>query len=395
MKRSLGERETQHNFLLSEYGKQKLFAYADSFKEIARTLNENEDFPQLQNTRQNALYKQRMLENRRILAENLNEMASVMVRVSKEVFSYTPLQHRLEKQIVQALKSEKIYIHDIYYIDNKEEFLQLGILMHTDVKGGVSTEEVADLLSVLLNVRLAPALSSPRIVDEYIRGYVFTEEAKYIVLTGAAVAVKESENKSGDNHMVLESENGKIYMMISDGMGSGEKACRDSEDVLDLMEKLIEAGYGAEVAANLVNATLLAMGEAGNMSTLDICEIDRYNGLCAFTKIGAASSFIKRDRMVEQITASTLPLGIQKKMDCAISKRFLKDGDYIFLLSDGIIDAMEEYGEGEDLGEVISNMGQKNPKELAEVLLRYVLKKSKGRIRDDMTILTMGIWENR
>ena len=40
MKKLFDEKKTEQVFLLSEYGRQKLLGYADSFKEIAKTLEE-------------------------------------------------------------------------------------------------------------------------------------------------------------------------------------------------------------------------------------------------------------------------------------------------------------------------------------------------------------------
>lgn len=395
MRKLSGERGTERAALLSEYGRQKLIGYADSFKEIAKTLEEDFEWDRTEETRQSCLYNRRLWENRCMLADNLNEMAGVMAQVAAEVFSYRPFPERKEKLVVQALRAEGITAKDLYYIDNTDGRVRVSLTMRTDAQRGFSAEETADMLSVLLEQRLIPSMNCPYMVDHCLRGYVFVEEAKYIVMTGAARAVKELEPKSGDNYTVLESEKGKITLLLSDGMGSGEKACEDSEGVLDLMEKLIEAGYRPTAAANLVNTALLARGEEQNMSTLDICELDLYDGVCEFTKIGAAASFVKRDHMVEQISTGTLPLGIFKGMECESIRRRLMDGDYVFLLSDGVLDAMEESDYKEELCEIISNLEQENPRELAEALLQSVLCRTRGHIRDDMTILVLGMWENR
>ncbi len=395
MRKLSGERGTERAALLSEYGRQKLIGYADSFKEIAKTLEEDFEWDRTEETRQSCLYNRRLWENRCMLADNLNEMAGVMAQVAAEVFSYRHFPERKEKLVVQALRAEGITAKDLYYIDNTDGRVRVSLTMRTDAQRGFSAEETADMLSVLLEQRLIPSMNCPYMVDHCLRGYVFVEEAKYIVMTGAARAVKELEPKSGDNYTVLESEKGKITLLLSDGMGSGEKACEDSEGVLDLMEKLIEAGYRPTAAANLVNTALLARGEEQNMSTLDICELDLYDGVCEFTKIGAAASFIKRDHMVEQISTGTLPLGIFKGMECESIRRRLMDGDYVFLLSDGVLDAMEESDYKEELCEIISNLEQENPRELAEALLQSVLCRTRGHIRDDMTILVLGMWENR
>ena len=221
------------------------------------------------------------------------------------------------------------------------------------------------------------------------------EETKFVVLTGAARAVKEEESRSGDNYAVIESDTGKVTMLLSDGMGSGEKACADSEDVLNLMERLIEAGFESGIAAKIINMAFMSESEEHNMSTLDICDVNLYNGICNFTKIGAAASFIKRDHRVEKIYESTLPLGVLEKPDSEHIFRQLADGDYVIMVSDGITDALEEDDRvGSDLRMIVSSLNQENPREMAEALLQIILHRTGGHIRDDMTVLVFGIWEN-
>ena len=394
MKKQFSEKNIEQTFLLSEYGKQKLIGYAESFKEIAKALYNEQPKEEESESRQNHFYQRKLWENKCVLAENLNEMAGLMAQVAGEVFSYRPFTDRKSRQITQAMRNEGIFVRDLYYIDHREGHNKISVTMSTEHMGGVSVEEAADMLSVLLNIRLVSSISNPKRIDSSIRNYLFVEEAKYVILTGAARAVKETEPKSGDNYAILESERGKITLLLSDGMGSGKKACEDSETVLDLMEKLMDAGYAPRTAAGLINSTLVVRGDEQNMSTLDICELDLYDGMCEFTKIGAAASFIKRDHMVEQISANNLPLGIFRGQAEESICRRLMDGDYVFLLSDGIIDAVEECDYGEDICEILGNLKQENPKDLAEALLQIVLRKTRGRIRDDMTVVVFGIWEN-
>lgn len=393
MKRVLEGKTAERTFLLSEYGKQRLLAYADSFKQIARTLDGDFKWNTSEESRQSRLCSRKLWENRCMLADNLNEMAGVMSQIAGEVFACRTLPESKYKKLVQFMKAEGVIINDVFYIEKEAGRIKLHVTMHTKHPEGYRAEEVADMLSVCMDVRLLPAVSCPYFVDKDTRSYLFVEEAKYVLLTGAARAVKESESKSGDNYAVIESEKGKMTLLLSDGMGSGEKACEDSELVLDLMEKLMDTGYNPKAAANLVNSALIAKGEEQNMSTLDICEVDLYDGICEFTKIGAAASFIKRGHMVEQIVTDSLPLGIFKGIESDSIKRLLIDGDYVFLFSDGIIDAMEtDYKE--DLGILLGSLEHQNPKELAETILQQVLRKTGGRIRDDMTVLVLGIWEN-
>lgn len=393
MRKLYDEKRTQRLFLMSEYGKNKLLGYADSFREIAKTLEEDFDWEK-EESRQSRLYNRRIWENRCMLADNLNEMAKVMAQVAGEVFSYKPFPVRKVRQITQILRGEGLQVTDMYYIEKRDKRTRINMTLWSDKPGGFLTEEAADLLSILLDKRLVPSIHCASVIDNTLRSYTFVEEAGFVMLTGVARAVKETEAKSGDNYAVIETERGKISMLLSDGMGSGQKANEDSEVVLDLMEKLLEAGYTPAAAANLVNNSLMVGGEEQNMSTLDICEVDLYDGICEFIKIGGAASFIKRGHMVEQISGGSLPLGIFKGIESEGVRRRLMDGDYVFLVTDGVLDAVENCDYEEDMCEILGKLTQESPKELAESLLQIVLRKTRGRIRDDMTILVFGLWEN-
>ena len=63
-------------------------------------------------------------------------------------------------------------------------------------------------------------------------------------------------------------------------------------------------------------------------------------------------------------------------------------------ISDGVLDALEQ-GIGEEiLPELIGKISHTNPGEIARQILNYCLHQSKGKIRDDMTVLVIGIWQH-
>ena len=176
-------------------------------------------------------------------------------------------------------------------------------------------------------------------------------------------------------------------------MGSGDKACADSTMVVELVQRFLEAGFQMEMAIQMINSTLLSGGEQSNMSTLDVCSLDLYSGECHFVKVGSSSSYIKRQHLVDRISSGNLPLGIFQKPDVESIGRTLMDGDYIIMISDGVLDALSQ-GIGEDmLSEFIGSLTVENPGEMANTILRYCIQQSRGHIRDDMTVMVIGIWE--
>lgn len=398
------EKRAQKNqvrvMLLPEYGKQKLMTYADSFKDLADvyTRINSDDKTQEQAVRESDrsafLYRMKAHENREIMADHLNEMAQIMTEVAKISFAYVPLPERTCRQVSHYLKTEGILLKEIHYIENADKRLEIGASLAVEKGKSKTGEEVAGLLSAVFDKRLMVSKETDYYLDEQYRDFLFLEEPAFIVFTGTAKAVKENETVSGDNFCEFKTDQNGLTIMLSDGMGSGEKACADSLRVLDLMERLLSAGFSGDTAVQMVNTSLSIGGSESNMSTLDVCRLDLYEGRVELTKIGAANTYIKRNNLVEQISSRNLPLGVLGRLEPEVTTRKLVDGDYIIMVSDGILDGLSQ-GIGEDaLSEVISRINLENPKEIAASILNYVIRACKGVIRDDMTVIVAGIWEN-
>lgn len=387
----------QTTTLLPNYGKRKLLTYADSFRDLAKTfvyIPKEETEVKEEIDRQNYLVQKRLMENRELLADHLNEMAGIMTQVAEESYRFTQPGGKQKKQLTHALKQHHIYIDDIYIIENKNQHMEITANMKAIKPTTFSVEEIAGLLSVVFNKRLLPVIGSISYLQKELQTVVFEEESRFGILTGVARAIKENEKISGDNYSFIQIGNGNLVGSISDGMGTGEKACSDSAEVIDLLEKLLEAGFSKEAAVQIINGVLIAGSEQQNMSTLDVCDINLYSGVCEFLKIGSAVTYLKRGATVEQITSSTLPLGVFSQLDIDPIRKRLIDGDYIIMITDGIIDSIPMEGNTELFKDVISKTNIQNPKEIANHILKFAIHAGKGKIKDDMMVLVIGIWEN-
>lgn len=390
--RRLREEELQ-TAQVSDLCRRRLLNYADTFNELSRSYDG--EFQPMWEDRQRLLSEKRLWENRQIIREHLAEMAKIMTEVASEVVYFYPMEEKKKRMITGALKEEGIRVENPSYLPRTTGKQAAVVLtLSTEVKGGISGEDVADMVSVLLDRRLQLSVTSPCRVDREPHSFILEEEAGFQVLTGFSRATKENETISGDNFAVIEAEKGRVTVMLSDGTGSGEKAGKDSEHVLDLMEKMIEAGYSIDGAVNLVNTALFVTGEDRNHPTLDICDIDLYEGVCQLRKAGGAATFLKREDRVEQLKAGTLPLGIFQQVDIPSIERQLQDGDYLIMVSDGVIDALKGHDYENTLAEAISGIQEQNPGEIAEKILRMVICAGGGHITDDMTVGVIGIWEN-
>lgn len=389
-KTEMAERQTQ-GLLVSDYGKKKLLGYADSFCSLAKTFTYRKKEESKTADRQTLLMKRRLLEDREILADNLKEIARIIRTLAQEEQPLYPFKERELKRIIRACKEQGLLVRSIYRTQDAVCGMKLAVSMKVDEHCVMTVEEAAEFFSALFDRRLLAERDSLFFLPGKYETIVFEEEAPFCILTGTAKATRENETVSGDTCSFIEQGNGSLIMALSDGMGSGEKAMADSELVIDLLERFSEAGFSKETAAEMINGVLVARTEEENMSTLDVCDIDLYTGSCELLKIGSASTYIKHGEMVERVEADSLPLGIFHKIDVSGQKRQLADGDYVIMVSDGVVDGVDNE---EIFEQVLAQMELQSPQEMANYILQFVLHKTMGRVQDDMTVLVLGLWEN-
>ena len=346
MKKQAEVREENRIAIIPEYGRQRLLGYAESFRDLADLFEQDEEGPTDHEQNKTAdrldyLWQRKFQENQELLAGHLKEMAHIMAEVAKETYRYHPMGERRYRQMSKLLKESGIQLKNFFELEHEDGHMEISLTMKTasdkmirlGEREHISVEDVADYISASMGSKLRAAKNAPMYLTPEWNTYYFLEEPVYHLLTGVAKAVKETEKISGDNYTFYEADNGKMTVILSDGMGSGEKACSDSERVIEMMERLLEAGFRKESAIQMINGALTASGKEDNMSTLDMCELNLYTGECEFIKVGAACTYIKRGRLVDRLSSQNFPLGVFGQLDIEVLYRTLQSGDYIIMLS--------------------------------------------------------------
>lgn len=380
-----------------QYEKRRVRECAGTLHNLASAFL-TEEKEETESDRQNLFWKKRLREDRVLIADHLKEMAHLMQEVSEEKVRLIRLDAKKEKQLARLLFLEGLELEDFYMLEKEDKRKELLLRVCQNNLSGkkkcCTAEEAAAFLSVFLNLRLVPSIGSPFFVTDKPENFWFEEDTRYMVLTGFAKMTKEGEKISGDNHVFFESVDKKFHGILSDGMGSGEKACEESETVIEMAQNFLDGGFSHKLTAKMINDTLLVNSEGRNMSTLDMCSIDLYTGKAHFLKVGAAYGLLKRDSYVEKIPSISLPLGVFYELEMNEYTKQLLDGDYVILFSDGILEHFcGEKGEA-FLKETVAQIPYRRPSEMAGYLMKHAIAASKGAVRDDMTVLVLGMWEN-
>ena len=178
-------------------------------------------------------------------------------------------------------------------------------------------------------------------------------------------------------------------------MGCGSTADEYSTRFIELLEHFLDAGFSEESALGLLNDTFADNDMSGIPVTIDMCSINEYEGKADFFKMGAVPSFIKsRDGTVRVVEASSLPAGVISGSIIDHEGVELKDGDYIIMMSDGVLDAIPFYDKEKHMKELIEGIEERMPQAIAERILSEVYFYDE-KIADDMTVLVTGIWRIR
>ena len=344
-----------------------------------------------QQEKQNLVWGNRMIENRLAVAQQLTEMARVMEMVAEDLYDITAAEPEFQEEICKSLKRKHIVVRQVWVMDRTEGRRQIFLTMRARSGQCVSVTEVSQILSEICECAMTSSAGSRCIVNGEFHTVHFVEDVSYQMLYGVARITREEEKVSGDNFICRQEDEGKFVMCLSDGMGSGMDACRESEIVVELLEQFLESGFSQETAARMVNSALVLKGRDGMFSTVDICAVDLYTGICNFLKAGAAATFIRRDHWVEAISSESLAAGLMQQIEFDTTSRKLYHGDYLIMMTDGVLDALPVNREEDTMKEIIMDIQEESPREVSRGILERVLAYSDYRARDDMTVLVANV----
>lgn len=203
--------------------------------------------------------------------------------------------------------------------------------------------------------------------------------ARQAYAIGAALKPKRGESVCGDTVTSFETDNGLLCVLLSDGMGSGEAARRESALTCRLLRQFLEAGVETEAALNTMNTALSLRGqETGSFSTIDLLTLRLADGQAAIYKYGAAPTYIKRLGRVRRITGGALPVGLRPAPTGPdVTRMVLEPDSFAVLVSDGVADSNHD----EWLQNLLAGWSGTDPQLLANLVLREAEKQ--GGLADD------------
>ncbi len=341
----------------------------------------------------NLSWKNRFLESRDAVISQFRELAAILEEFSHQIDGAKDITEEYEAGLRRLFRRNRMSVEGLLLFEYETGRRELYLTVHTNNGRCITAKDAALLLGQAVGgTRWNPARDSRSIITRQSGTVRFVEEGAYHLLCGAASLPCQGERYSGDNYTICESQEHQVVLGISDGMGCGETAFRESRQVVELTQQLMEAGFGARSALKLVNTVLLLAGREQHPATLDISCVDLYTGVLEVMKLGAVPTFVISEERVEILAAGEAPAGILNGVEPVLLSRKLWDGDRIVMVTDGVLDALPGEDKERAMREMLEGMGELTPQELAERVLDFAA----GCIpaaRDDMTVVAARIWQ--
>lgn len=341
----------------------------------------------------NLEWKNRFLESRDTVMVQFRELAVMLEEFAHQMEQAKDITGLRKEAVKHLFRVHHMAVENMLLLEYENQQREAYLTVKTTNGKCVTAKEAAALLGQALGSRDWNAPKDTRaLVTRQPATLRFIEEGSYRMNYGVARLAKGGGGISGDNYTYSGNAPGQVIMSLSDGMGSGEAASRESKRVVELAQQLLETGFSARAALKMVNTILLLTGAEQHPATLDLCCVDLHTGVLEAMKLGAVATFVVCEGGVEMLEAGDVPAGVLNPVEPVLLSRKLWDGDRIVMVSDGVLDACPGEDKEEAMMEFLEGMPLKTPQDTAERILRFACRNIPAP-RDDMTVLTAAVWK--
>lgn len=327
--------------------------------------------------------KAHLRENRSVAWAQYSDISCILSHVADELGSVNGSDPLAERRMTRLLKSMDIDAQVSVFRDATGrarviiESSQLNSLLKTDGY----MEKLSSVVGVKLCIPNEGGVGSVKLT--------LIEAEPLAVSVGIAAMKKRGERVSGDKGTYFKTDSGVLCVILSDGMGTGDEAAHDSNQVVEILEKFLRSGVDPAAAMKILNSVmLLRSNDSWGYATVDLMCVDLFTGDTCFYKYGAAPSYVMNGKSVKRINGEPLSArmnGSEGTVPDLVRMR-LRPGSTAIIASDGVIAGLEDEWIKAILGRGFEDM---------KALARSTLKEAERLYgaNDDMTVVAVRVEE--
>lgn len=197
------------------------------------------------------------------------------------------------------------------------------------------------------------------------------------------ILAKNNNVISGDNYYIKKEFNDSYIFALSDGMGSGYNAYKESSDALRLISSLLSYHFSLKTILKMLEDIYDLKCEYDSYATLDILNINTASMKLNLYKMGSSNSYIYHNKELALFENRALPLKLDD-INSTYEIEFFKD-DVIILISDGISDFLSKEELSTDINYSLSS------NKIVEDIINKLKKKENNDLKDDASIIVIKV----
>ena len=330
----------------------------------------------------NLVWKSKLCENRELVGEQFSGVAEILNKISKELDNDSSFDSMAAEEIRCRMRAKGIKCNNVQVSQDFEGRHRISLC--TKNQEPLRNDEIQSVLKSVLGAEFSCQGSQDKG-----RGKILQYHEVPVMKIEAGYAGCGKGPECGDSHNLSNLRGGKYIAVLSDGMGTGKRAGKESSAIVELLEGFMDAGFDKKVAVKLVNSAMVMKSTKEAFATVDMCIIDLYTGEAEFIKNGAEPSYIKRKNGTETIRSASLPVGIMPGVEIESFAHKITQGDTIVMVSDGI-----EVRSGNNgwLRKTVEESDADIPvQKLAEQIADKSVALKGGTADDDMTVIVLRV----
>lgn len=354
--------------------------------EMAATINCVWDICQV-----NCFWRKKLNESKDLVSSQLHGVADIITRLVKQSEIKDRPEEEVEARLAEVLELNGIGTKEVSIFKRNNSYH--CHLIKSPCRGFKEcAEKAAPIVEDVLGVRMSMGYFECAMESGAKSCEISFVPRRLLDLDlGVSQKIKTGNGISGDSFasVFLHSRNALI---LSDGMGSGARAAKESMATVNLLKRLLESGFDRELAVKTVNATLALRSPEDTFSTVDLAMIDLFSGKADFVKIAAEPSFVKKGGNIHVISSDSLPIGILDTVDYEPVTFDLENGDLLVMASDGLLDPGRKSQIGEDwIVRELQKFSHEDPQRIADYLVSRAEEMSGGKAKDDITVAVVRV----
>jgi stage II sporulation protein E len=326
--------------------------------------------------RKKELFTGEAVRGRDIAAEQYRCVSDMLLSVASSIENGISFRNEYEEALITELDKNGIALFEISVIETSENKFEI----YLGLSSGAYVEKLEQIIFEVTGLRTELESEKGGVVK-------FVTAPEYIIDFGSCSIPCSGCSVSGDSIEIFETADHRLFVIISDGMGTGRSASTESESIVKLLKSFINAGFDTETAIKTINSALCLQLDNERAAAIDILCIDRANGFAKMFKIGCAETIVANEHGCDTIFPVSLPAGIIDEINMKPQTRRVHEGDIFIMATDGITQCGGLFSEW-----VKSDIEPAaDAEELARRIVHHAAEKWGGAAFDDMTCVVVKI----